>query len=195
MVKEKVDLRILKTKKAIKEAFLSLIQTKGYEKISVQDIADTAMINRNTFYLHYSDKLALMESLCLESVEKLTVSFRMNMSNMHKMDKETLRSSLRNMFEVIETNIIFFQAMLSPSGYPNSSIYLKNTIKKFVLDDTGHQDLNRNIMMSLEYMISGLVGVITMWVADHENLEVEEVIEQLSELHFNNLLYMVNNHL
>ena len=37
--KDKVNLRILKTRKAIKEAFLRLVQTKGYERITVQDIA------------------------------------------------------------------------------------------------------------------------------------------------------------
>ena len=48
-----VDLRIIKTKKAIRDAFLALIEEKGFERISVKEITEKAMISRNTFYLHY----------------------------------------------------------------------------------------------------------------------------------------------
>ncbi|WP_415782960.1 TetR/AcrR family transcriptional regulator, partial [Bacillus manliponensis] len=58
----KTDLRIVRTRKLIKEAFLDLIQTKGYESITIQNIADSALINRATFYLHYKDKQDLLDT-------------------------------------------------------------------------------------------------------------------------------------
>ena len=48
------DLRVIKTKEYIKNAFLELLKEKNYAKVSVKDIASLASINRNTFYLHYS---------------------------------------------------------------------------------------------------------------------------------------------
>jgi hypothetical protein len=42
-------------------------------------------------------------------------------------------------------------------------------------------------------MISGLVGVICMWISDPEHSVVEEVIEQLSEIHFHNVLDLLKN--
>jgi AcrR family transcriptional regulator len=50
---KKTDLRVIRTKKMIKESFIDLIQEKGYESITIRDIADHALINRATFYLHY----------------------------------------------------------------------------------------------------------------------------------------------
>ena len=47
------DLRVKKTKKLIKDSFLELLEEKGYSKVSVTDITNRAMINRNTFYLRY----------------------------------------------------------------------------------------------------------------------------------------------
>jgi AcrR family transcriptional regulator len=38
------------------------MQTKGFDEISVQDIADAATVNRATFYDHYTDKFSLLES-------------------------------------------------------------------------------------------------------------------------------------
>lgn len=57
------DLRIQKTQRQIEQAFLSLLQQKNYRSITVQDILDTAMINRSTFYRHYTSKAALASNL------------------------------------------------------------------------------------------------------------------------------------
>ncbi|WP_042204001.1 TetR/AcrR family transcriptional regulator [Paenibacillus camerounensis] len=187
MGKDKVDLRIIKTRRAIKEAFLSLIQSKGYERITVQDIADKAMINRNTFYLHYVDKPDLMEFLCKESVDKLNVCFNLDLTDIHKMDNKMLIFSLTRMFEVIEEDILFFKIMLSQNGQLNFSSYLKEALKRFILSDMNGVHQNQRFKISMEYMISGLVGVICMWVTDPELLVLEEVIEQLSEIHFHNV--------
>ena len=51
---KKEDLRITKTKQAIKDSFIELVEVKGYNRVSVTDIVKKANINRNTFYLHYN---------------------------------------------------------------------------------------------------------------------------------------------
>lgn len=56
-----VDLRVLRTKKSIMDAFIKLLQTKNFEKITVTDIAKVANINRRTFYIHYADIFSLLE--------------------------------------------------------------------------------------------------------------------------------------
>lgn len=193
MGKDKVDLRIIKTRKAIKEAFLTLVQTKGYERITIHDIAEEAMINRNTFYLHYVDKPNLMENLCQESIDKLNVCIHLEMKDINEMDKDIFISILSETFKVIEADIIFFKTMLSQNGYPNFSTYLKEALKSIMLTGIGDQYNNQKMKMGLEYMISGLVGVICMWITDSENLVVEEVVEQLSEIHFHNVLVLLKN--
>lgn len=192
MDKDKVDLRILKTRKAIKEAFLKLIQTKGYERITIQDIASEAMINRNTFYLHYVDKPDLLEKLCQESIEKLNICINLKSKNIQELNKSMFVSLLSETFKVIEDDIVFFKTMLSQNVQVNFSNYLKNELKSFMLTGIGDQYDNAKMKISLEYMISGLVGVICMWVTESENLVVEDVIEQLSEIHFHNVLDLIN---
>ena len=60
------DLRVIKTKQSIKGAFMDLVLEKGFEHVSVKDICNKAMINRNTFYLHYLDKIDLLEKIVKE---------------------------------------------------------------------------------------------------------------------------------
>ena len=54
------DPRILRSRRMLMDGLLKLLKNKEFESISVQEIADEATLNRNTFYLHYPDKAALL---------------------------------------------------------------------------------------------------------------------------------------
>lgn len=58
-----MDLRIQKTRAAIKSAFLELRRKKPIEKITVTELAKLAEINKATFYLHYSDIYSLADEV------------------------------------------------------------------------------------------------------------------------------------
>ncbi|GKT03728.1 TetR/AcrR family transcriptional regulator [Furfurilactobacillus entadae] len=49
------------TEAKIETAVIQLISNKGFRKMSVRDIVETAHISRGTFYLHYLDKFDLLE--------------------------------------------------------------------------------------------------------------------------------------
>jgi AcrR family transcriptional regulator len=55
------------------QALQALLHEKDFEKVSVQDIAEKAGLNRATFYDHYPDKFALLESMVGERFESLVV--------------------------------------------------------------------------------------------------------------------------
>ena len=57
------DPRIRRTRKLLQGALGSLMQSKSFDEISVQDIAEAATVNRATFYDHYTDKFALLEAM------------------------------------------------------------------------------------------------------------------------------------
>lgn len=58
-----MDLRIKKTKRAIRSAFAELIKEKPMEKITVKEIAERAEINKTTFYAHYETVYDLVDQL------------------------------------------------------------------------------------------------------------------------------------
>jgi AcrR family transcriptional regulator len=73
------DPRILRSRRMLMEALASLLIKKEFDDISVQDIADEATLNRATFYLHYSDKNALLhamtESRFRDLIERRAITF------------------------------------------------------------------------------------------------------------------------
>ena len=60
-----MDLRVKKTRKSIFDAFIEIRSKKPLEKITVKELADQAMINKATFYLHFNDIYHLSE--CIEN--------------------------------------------------------------------------------------------------------------------------------
>ena len=60
---ETLDPRIRRTRQLLQQALEKLLETKEFDKISVQDIADQATVNRATFYDHYTDKSALLAAM------------------------------------------------------------------------------------------------------------------------------------
>lgn len=57
----KLDPRVKRTHQLLAQAFTQLMSEKGFQSISVQDIAERAEINRATFYAHFPDKYALLD--------------------------------------------------------------------------------------------------------------------------------------
>ena len=59
MTHKDTDLRIRRTHKLLQDALIELIAEKGFDAITVGEIAERAMVNRATFYRHYQDKYDL----------------------------------------------------------------------------------------------------------------------------------------
>jgi len=65
------DPRMRRTRNLLHEALLKLMHSKSFDDISVQDITETATVNRATFYDHYTDKYALLEAMVAGRFHKL----------------------------------------------------------------------------------------------------------------------------
>ncbi len=69
-----MDLRIEKTERGIKNAFIELRSKKPLEKITVRELCELACINKSTFYSHYQDIYDLSDSMEAEVVRSITNS-------------------------------------------------------------------------------------------------------------------------
>ena len=78
---KKTDLRIIKTKKVLFDALISLLEEMPFEEIKISDICDRALINRSTFYSHYQDKYELLSNYIYELKNALTEDLNKNDSS------------------------------------------------------------------------------------------------------------------
>jgi AcrR family transcriptional regulator len=72
-VKERgVDRRIQRTQQLLHAALMSLVQEKGFEGVTVQEIIDRANVGRATFYAHFDSK----DDLLASGIERLRATLK-----------------------------------------------------------------------------------------------------------------------
>jgi AcrR family transcriptional regulator len=71
---KKTDARVRRTRDALGDALVALMQEKPFETITIQDVLDRAHVSRSTFYTHYSDKDDLLMSDSEEFFEAISMA-------------------------------------------------------------------------------------------------------------------------
>ena len=71
-----MDLRVIKTKKNIRDAFLELRKKNSLDEIKVNALCEKAMVNKTTFYNHYQDIYELSEELETEVLDSFFDNFK-----------------------------------------------------------------------------------------------------------------------
>ena len=71
-----MDLRVIKTKRNIRDAFLELRKKYSMDEIKVNVLCEKAMVNKTTFYNHYQDIYELSEEMEAEALERFFDNFK-----------------------------------------------------------------------------------------------------------------------
>lgn len=76
MVEKPTDLRVIKTRRGLRDAFIHLLSEKDYDDISIKDIATEAETARVTFYRHYGNKEELLVDCLSVTNEEVAKRFK-----------------------------------------------------------------------------------------------------------------------
>ena len=91
----KSDARVRYTRQVIKESFLALLQDKPVNRITVKEVCEAAELNRATFYAHYSDCFALLQSIEQELLDCFEKS-------MHLVDGFDVSALIEAIYRMVE---------------------------------------------------------------------------------------------
>lgn len=108
------DLRVIKTRRLIRDAFVKLVDEKGFKSITVNDISDKAMINRSTFYLHYTDKYDLLQKIVNEAIQNILclIEPQAHIVNGNP-DYEVFLNNLSCIMKVVERDAVLYKFILN----------------------------------------------------------------------------------
>lgn len=183
---KKDDLRIIKTKMSIKNAFYELIEEKPFSKITVRDIANQAMINRTTFYLHYQDKYELLAQLEDEILNELiNLAEDVTLDYIQHCIKNNLPfPHLLREFEYIEKNSAFFKLVANDYSM-GSSFYNKvgeQVSQKIttIISDLAEQEMFTRYAKNIS--ISIFSSILNQWVSDDMQDNKEDIAIMLSNI-------------
>lgn len=164
-----MDRRFYRTKKMIRTALSELVEEKGFNAISITEIAEKADINRGTFYLHYTDKYDLLNKIENDVISELEEQTK-DIGYMYLMNNDCLEKPvpfLVKLFEYLKENVTFMKAILGPKGDPLFQVKIKEIIETHLFDKHFGKLKEENLLIPEEYYISYLlsahIGVIQQW--------------------------------
>ncbi|GIO29767.1 MULTISPECIES: TetR/AcrR family transcriptional regulator [Paenibacillus] len=184
---KKTDLRVLRTRQSIRKAFFELIKEKGYDAITIQDIADRAMINRNTFYLHHQNKPDLLDTCMDELLSELRKAVVLCPIHMNPFSISRLEAVMQAILDHISGNISFYYAMLIDENriYPfraKMEHIIRDKLNEGWNPDQGNSPLAISKELLLEYLVSSFMGIVIWWVKNDRPLPAGEVSSQFSSI-------------
>ena len=66
------NVRVRRTRALLRQALVELIEDRGFDRVTVGDLASRAMISRAAFYRNYRDKYDLVEQIFDEAMAEMT---------------------------------------------------------------------------------------------------------------------------
>ncbi len=84
----KPDRRVQRTRDLLQKALIELINERGYDAITIQEIVDRANVGRTTFYEHYNSK----DDLLMSCHEAIVSQFQSGLLYPHPLSREELLS-------------------------------------------------------------------------------------------------------
>jgi AcrR family transcriptional regulator len=111
MTQNSNDLRARRTRKLLRDALLELIEERGFDALTVEELASRAMVSRSAFYRYYQDKYNLVEQIFEEAMSAL-------LNAVGEMGPERPPQVWVKFFEHIAEYERFYRALLGRKGSP-----------------------------------------------------------------------------
>jgi AcrR family transcriptional regulator len=172
-----------RTAAAFLNAGLQLIMERGYDAVSVSDIAALADYGRSTFYLHFRDKEDLAWALLRMQMEALDAHIKQRAQNLPTPKRELF--AWRTIFETVELQREFFIKM---DG--KTSLRLRQMQKDHLLQiferslREGFYSMHPDVPVELSarFVVGALVDLLQYWLIHPEQGTPEEMARHMFRL-------------
>lgn len=187
-MKEKSDLRVVKTYHLLHQAFTNLLQEKTFDQITVNELCEKAMIRRTTFYKHFADKYQYFTHYIKELQEKIMEPIPVDgyLTDINGYIIATCHA----LFSFISENKKLVDHIVKTGMDP---LLFQFVEKKFeeqigkVIGAYPEQAPPVHQQLLVSFYTGGLLNILTWWIKNPNILNEQQLTEQIS--------YMLNLHM
>lgn len=173
------DRRVQRTQQLLRTSLVSLIEEKGFEALTVQDIIDRANVGRATFYAHFDNK----EDLLVSGLDGLRVALKELQRQAHlrtASSDERLFAFSHEMFAHIAEYRKVFRAMVGKRSGALVQQLLQKIVVDLVRDDLKammgrREERSAPTEAIVQFVTGGFFGLAMLWASGKLPLSVEAV--------------------
>ena len=179
----KQDLRIIKTHKALCETFITMLEEKNFEEITVNELCERAMVRRATFYKHFADKYDFFSFFIRDIRSKLL--------NNQKNNDNDCDNYYTNLFKqyigFLTEHKSLVNSVINSSVFPTLFNILTDEIQRDIhIHLMEEQEKGREFPMSLgllsAFYAGGIIQISRYYITSATSLSSEDLIKNFEEI-------------
>ena len=176
----KNDKRSVKTRRAIKIAFLKLLRTHDISEVNITEITRNAGINRNSFYTHYKNVNNILDDINNEICSHMETILERYSYEKITVDPHPV---IADFSKVVVNNKYITEYLL----FSKSSTDLVRKLKDIICDRfydsyikavSSPNPITRYV---IAYIISGVFEMYHLWYRTEKSIPIETVTEKVSK--------------
>lgn len=166
------DRRIVRSKRALRDALIALMEERGYEAFTVNDLCARADLNRGTFYNHFRDKEHLLQTLedeVIADLERFRAPLQeISLPQLLRVRRGAPLPFLVELFDYLRDQADFLHAVMGPGGDIRFAPRLRDAVCTDLIESILHDRYRHSPTPFVSYYVafyaSAYLGVITRWL-------------------------------
>lgn len=165
-----LDPRAIRSQQALRNALLTLLESKAFEQITIRDIAAAAGIGYSTFFRHHPTKESLLSDVAAQQISSL-----INLS-MPIMDAHDMRAGSTALFSYVYAHRPLWLTLLT--GGASGAIrdeFLRQAreIAKFRVPTDSKLPTELGSLL----IVSGTIELLAWWLSQPSPLPIDQIAE------------------
>ena len=181
MARPKKDTELC-AERRILDAFWHVLESTPLRCVSVRTVAQTAEVNRGTFYFHYTDTYDLRNQIEDELVEELKEAIA---EFQPEQAEFSLRPMLKKVFDYVLSQKFLFRTFFRSSSNSGLQNKVMAVVEENIDNARSELEVNeseRSRKYHSRFMSSGVMGCVNLWLENSNEMAVDIIVDELDEM-------------
>jgi AcrR family transcriptional regulator len=176
-----LDARMVRSRAALRDALLELLERKALDQITVREITQTAKIGYATFFRHYADKETLLNDLAAQQIRDL-LGFAVPV--LYASDS---RAACMALCAFVDEHRRLWSTLLAGGAAGVMREELLQGAKEIAAGHPASED-DLPADLKITWAVGGVIDILTWWLQQSRHHPCEQIAEVLDRLVVSRLL-------
>jgi AcrR family transcriptional regulator len=184
MSEKKLDRRVKRTRRMLRQALLELIIEQGYDNLTITELTERADLRRATFYLHYSDIDELLLAVLQHLFDKLIHDLEAQRP-MPVFYRQATPPHALAMLEYLDDNATLYRALLDGKCGVLVQRYIRDylaRIKRAQLEQLPPDSLPQPVDVLANYVAGAEMSMLVWWLENDRPYPAADLAEMMQSL-------------
>ena len=177
----RADQRVKRTHSLLLKTLTEMLRERTFDEIRVTDICQRAGIHRSTFYDHFEDKYHLLTFGIQEIIDILVDGMPCSTRPL------PFRHAIFRIFEYFQNNWSEYSPIILEHRNAEARAIFQEEFTRALIeqikDHPAYPYSYDRVVVLCQMFVGGLLSVVSWWLAQGENVSLEEVTDHYTDLY------------